>query len=111
MAEEIKEEVQEEPQEEVREERDFAGEVQELYDSRPELRGEELPEEVVKACLAGKTVSQAYSDYAKNRHREARIQRQNEKTAARAPVRGVTGGGSTGVQAEDAFLRGFNTAW
>ena len=106
MEENKEQQVQEQPAE-----RDFEGEVKALYEARPEMKGQELPQEVVEACMEGKTVSEAYTDYARKKHQEARIQRQNEKNAAKAPVRGLSGGGATNVGAEDAFLRGFNTAW
>lgn len=83
-------------------ERDFEKEVHDLYEARPHLRGEQLPEEVVKACAEGKNLSDAYGEYAK---------KQAEKPAPMAPVRSVTLGGSVDSKPEDAFLRGFNTAW
>ena len=83
-------------------ERDFEKEVRELYDARPELRGETLPEEVVRSCVKGKNLSEAYGEYA---------EKQSAKPAPSAPVRSVTMGGSVENKPEDAFLRGFNTAW
>ncbi len=98
--------------------RDYAQEVQTLYAARPELRGQGLPEEVARACVDGKSLVEAYNDFARRQRqdaaalrRENRILRQNAATAARAPVRGVTGGGSAAPQGEDAFLRGFNEGW
>lgn len=88
-------------------ERDFEGEVRELYEARPELRGEELPEPVVRACaVEGKKLSEAYDAYA-----DEKAQDQNKKAARQAPVRSVTRGGSVEAMPEDAFLRGFNAAW
>lgn len=88
-------------------ERDFAQEVQELYDARPELKGEQLPEDVVKACAVdGKRLSDAYRDYA-----DRKTAQQNETAARRAPVRSVTKGGSVEATPEDPFLRGFSQAW
>lgn len=83
-------------------ERDFEQEVHALYEERPQLRGEPLPEEVVKACAEGKNLSDAYGEYA---------EKQERKSVPQAPVRSVTGGGSVENKPEDAFLRGFNTAW
>ena len=109
-----------EVQEEVpaSEERDFGAEVQALFLARPELRGGELPREVLMACVDGKPLTEAYSDYAKAQRQEAeslrqenRVLRQNAKAAAQAPVRGVTRGGGTNAKPEDAFLRGFNSGW
>lgn len=98
--------------------RDYAGEVQALYAARPELRGRDLPQEVARACVGGKSLIEAYNEYACRQRADAaelrkenRILRQNAATAARAPVRGVTRGGPTDSQPEDAFLRGFNEAW
>ena len=87
-------------------ERDFEQEVRELYEARPQLRGEQLPEEVVRNCAEGKNLSEAYEEYA-----DKQAEKQNENAAAKAPVRSVTGGGSVGAKPEDAFLRGFNAAW
>ena len=42
---------------------------------------------------------------------EDEVERQNVVTAAHAPVRGVTAGGGTGVEAADPFLMGFDSAW
>lgn len=107
-----------EEQVEVPVERDYGREVQELYESRPELRGSELPDAVLQACVGGMSLQEAYHDYARRRRqetadlrRENRILRQNVKTAAKAPVRGVSRGGSVAAQPEDAFLRGFNSEW
>ena len=88
-------------------ERDFEQEVKELYDARPELEGEELPQEVLKACaVEGKKLSEAYDAYA-----EEAADKQNKKAARQAPVRSVTRGGSVDAKPEDSFLRGFNAAW
>lgn len=98
--------------------RDYAREVQALYAARPELRGQDLPPEVARACVSGQSLVEAYNDFARRQRQDAgtlrkenRILRQNAATAARAPVRGVTRGGSTEAQPEDAFLRGFNEGW
>ena len=86
----------------MEETRNFEQEVHDLYEDKPELRGKELPEEVVKACAEGKNLSEAYGEYEKT---------QEKKTAPMSPVRSVTLGGSVDPKPEDAFLRGFNTAW
>ena len=65
-------------------ERDFEKEVHDLYEAKPELRGKQLPEEVVKACVEGENLCDAYGAYA---------QKQTEKPAPMAPVRSVTLGG------------------
>lgn len=87
-------------------ERDFEQEVRELYKANPGLRGEELPEDVVKDCIGGKKLLDAYDAYA-----EAQAEKQNKRSADRAPVKSVTGGGSVDTRPEDAFLRGFNDTW
>ena len=88
-------------------ERDFEQEVKELYDARPELKGEALPEDVVRACaVEGKRLSEAYDTYA-----EEAAEKQNKKSAAQAPVRSVTRGGGVDARPEDTFLRGFNEVW
>lgn len=87
-------------------ERDFEQEVRTLYTECPELRGESLPEPVLKACVEGRNLSEAYQDYA-----DEKAEKQNVRAARRAPVTGVTKGGGVSTQPEDAFLRGFDTAW
>ena len=98
--------------------RDYASEVQALFAARPELRGGELPQQVMLDCVGGKRLTDAYNDYAKTQRqdaaalrRENRILRQNAKAAAQAPVRGVTRGGSAAAKPEDDFLKGFNAGW
>lgn len=88
-------------------ERDYGQEVEALYAARPELKGQELPDSVVRACVAGEDLSQAYAAY----ENQVRIERQNTEAAAKAPIRGVTMGGGTDQKAEDIFLRGFNSQW
>lgn len=84
--------------------RDLEGEVRALYEERPELKGEALPEEVVTACaVEGKELKAAYDAYA-----EAR---QEKRPPAYAPVRSVTRGGSVEAKPGDAFLKGFDAAW
>lgn len=85
-------------------ERDFEQEVRQLYEERPELRGEQLPEQVVKQCVEGKPLREAYADYTAR-------QDEPQKPAANAPVKSVTHGGSVDTKPEDAFLRGFQSAW
>ena len=112
MTEEIPEQEPETPA------RDYGEQVRELFQARPELRGQELPQEVLLACVDGKPLTEAYSDYARAHSRDAeslrrenRVLRQNAQSAARAPVRGVSRGGGPDAQPEDAFLWGFNTQW
>ena len=92
--------------EEIKQERNFEQEVRQLYEQRPELRESKLPEEVVKACVSGKKLTDAYGDYVNEK-----VEKQNNKAARQAPIKGVTKGGSVNNQPEDAFLRGFNSGW
>lgn len=114
VPEEPEQEIGQEPQQETGDKpagRDFAEEVRALYEARPELRGEQLPEEVTMACVRGAALKDAYAAYAKKQSKARWVQEQNSQAAAKAPVRGVSRGGSIGSQAEDAFLKGFNEAW
>lgn len=111
-------EIMEEAAVDTAEQRDYGAEVRELFTARPELRGGELPKEVLLACAGGKHLTDAYNDYAKSQRQDAeglrkenRILRQNAKAAAQAPIRGVTRGGGPNAKPEDAFLKGFNSGW
>ncbi len=86
--------------------RDFAGEVAELAREFPEAgRDGRLPEEVVTAAVReGKSVVEAYREYALAHADQPR------DNAARAPVRGVSGGWPVEDQGRDAFLSGFEQA-
>lgn len=99
--------------------RDYQAEVEELLQARPNLRGKQLPDEVSKAAVAGnRRLLLAYMDYearqaqAENERlrRENEIYKQNAATAARSPVKGVSGGGPTDTRPSDPFLDGFNTS-
>lgn len=100
--------------------RDFAAEVAELMNIRPELRGQQLPEEVQKAAVEGGVrLSTAYLNYefkqikAENERLKStnKIHEQNAASAARAPVTGTNGGGATDTAPEDPFLAGFNSGY
>ena len=88
-------------------ERDYAAEVKDLYETRPELRGTELPGEVIAACVGGKSLTAAYADYARRQQQEGR----QARTPRRPAVKSVTQGGAVAREPEDAFLRGFNAGW
>lgn len=92
--------------EEVKQERDFEQEVRALYEEHPQLRGEDLPEDVIKAAVEGKNLSEAYEA-----HEQAKQEKTKEEHMARSPVKGVTGGGSVDTKPEDVFLRGFSSVW
>lgn len=95
----------------ARSQRDYAAEVASLYAARPELRGTELPEEVVAACVRGTSLTQAYTDFARRQREEARLRQREARAPRRPAVKSVTQGGAAAAQGEDAFLRGFNTGW
>ena len=119
-AEETKPAVQERPATAQREEpkaRDFAAEIQELWTMRPDLKGTRLPREVAAAAVEGRSLVLAYLEYenkqaraeAENSRKENEILRQNAAAAAKAPVKGVSGGGVTNTQPKDPFLEGFDS--
>ena len=97
--------------------RDFQPEVADLLETYPELRGKTLPKEVVDATLRGQTLVVAYTKYLQQKtkadndrlQKENKTLKQNAEAAKRAPVRGVAKGGATGEQADDPFLKGFNS--
>jgi len=97
--------------------RDFRREVTALFEAFPDARGQQLPESVLQAAVAGKPLAQAYAEFvagkakadAETAKHENKILRQNQESAKRAPGLGVTGGGKTDTSPEDDFLRGFNS--
>ena len=113
--EEVKQDLPEEeailPEEEAAPGRDYAAEVKALYEARQELRGEQLPDEVVAACVGGKSLTAAYGEYMSRQRREARMEQRQSRAPRRPAVKSVTSGGATQSQGEDPFLRGFNAGW
>lgn len=99
--------------------RDFAAEVRELWSMRPDLKGTTIPSEVAAAAANGQNLSLAYFAYeakqakaaAEQLRQENNTYKQNAATAAKAPVKGVSGGGATNTQPEDPFLKGFDSGW
>lgn len=98
--------------------RDYRGEVEDLLKAHPELRGTQLPDAVVKACVVdGRSLVGAYEEYfrkqaeAENKAIKAENKRlkQNADAARRAPVRGVSKGGAPNAEPDDPFLIGFNS--
>ena len=77
----------------------------------------EMPEEVANAVAHGADLLTAYSAYrvregqkaAASLKKENEVLKQNAASAAKAPVRGVTGGGATKQKKESDFLKGFNS--
>ena len=95
--------------------RDWNADVARLARLRPEVK--ELPVEVHQAWLNGEDLVTAYLLY-ENRalrgskaavEKETKVLKQNAASAAKAPVRGVTGGGATDTKPESDFLKGFNS--
>lgn len=85
--------------------RDFEAEVAELISSAPELEGGVLPDAVIDAAAAGKSLKTAYDEF---RAAENEVRQQNEEAKSRAPVGGVSGGGGIVERELDEFLRGLN---
>ena len=104
--EEVKQDLPEEeailPEEEAAPGRDYAAEVKALYEARPELRGEQLPDEVVAACVRGTSLTQAYTDFARRQREEARLRQREARAPRRPAVKSVTQGGGAAAQGEDA---------
>lgn len=98
-------------------ERNIQAEAQELIVARPDLKTRQLPMEVVEAWRNGDNLLNAYNRYearqkeAENQKlkKENNILKQNAAAAAKAPVKGVTGGAPTDTEPEDPFLKGFDS--
>jgi len=98
--------------------RNFVEEVKQLRALYPELK--QIPDDVVKtASQAGVTLLDAYHAYRDKQRsktvasveKENRILKQNAASAAKAPVRGVSGGG-VAPKRSDPFEKGFDsTDW
>jgi hypothetical protein len=94
--------------------RDFALEVQKLKALYPEFK--ETPDEVALAVAQGTDLLTAYVAYrekqtskaAASLKRENEVLKQNAASAAKAPVRGVTGGGATDTKPKSNLLVGFD---
>lgn len=111
-------EPEESPAPEVRSEsvptgRDIAEELKQLRLVRPSMKA--IPDEVTRMITNGVNATQAYlaweSDVtrktAASLKRENEVLKQNAASAARAPVTGVSGGGSTTGKAQTQFERDF----
>ena len=95
----------------------FSRDLQVLLEKRPDLgaSGEPFPDEVLQAYMQGENLTVAYLDYeAKHTaaerevlEKQNRIYKQNQESAARAPVKGVQGSGATGGK-EDFWTAGFD---
>lgn len=95
----------------------FAEQIRQLFETHPEARGKTLPDEVARACVAGENLVAAYERYQTQQskaeteklQKENRILKQNASAAAKAPVKGVSGGGKTDTSPKDPFLEGFDS--
>lgn len=96
--------------------RDFKAEVLDLVTAHPELKGKQLPEQVIQTCLKGRSLVGAYEEYVRKQAEaetravkaENKRLKQNADAARRAPVRGVSKGGAANNEPDDPFLAGFN---
>ena len=94
--------------------RDFVQEVQQLKALYPDFK--EMPDEVAKAAANGANLLTAYLAYrekqtskaAASLKKENEVLKQNAASAAKAPVRGVTGGGATNTKPQHKLLDGFD---
>jgi hypothetical protein len=83
------------------------------------LRGTTIPSEVAAAAANGQNLTVAYLAYeakqakaeVENLRKENEIFKQNAAAAAKAPVRGVTGGGATDTSPKDPFEVAFDSDW
>lgn len=97
--------------------RDANAEVEQLLAVKPELRGKQMPPEVISAWTSGKNLLQAYTEYEAEKSRseaerlraENNIHKQNAANAAKAPVKSVSSGGASNNKGEDDFMKGFNS--
>ena len=96
----------------------FNQDLQMLLARRPELRNQtHFPEEVLQAYAQGEDLTVAYLDYESRKataekaalESQNRIYKQNQESASKAPVKGVSGSGTTGAK-EDPWLAGFDDA-
>lgn len=96
--------------------RDFAMEVAQLRALYPDFK--ETPDEVAKAVAKGVPLLSAYLAYREKESsktaaalkRENDVLKQNAAAAAKAPVKGVTGGGKSTPEKKDPFVEGFDDA-
>ena len=95
--------------------RDLAKELKQLRQMYPDFK--ETPDEVAIAYAGGADLLTAYVAYrekqtskaAASLRRENEVLKQNAASAARAPVKGVTGGGATDTKPKNNLLAGFDS--
>ena len=96
-------------------ERDFTAEVQQLKALYPDFK--ETPDEVALAVADGTNLLTAYVAYrekqtqkaAASLKKENEVLKHNAASAAKAPVKGVTGGGATDTKPKNNLLVGFDS--
>ena len=94
--------------------RDFSKEIKELKDLYPDAV---VPDEVAKAAANGTNLLTAYLAYREKQNskaaaslkKENEVLKQNAASAAKAPVKGVTGGGATDTKPQHDILKGFDS--
>lgn len=95
--------------------RNFMAEVEQLKALYPDFK--EMPDEVAKAVSTGTNLLTAYLAYrekqtskaAASLKKENEVLKQNAASAAKAPVKGVTGGGATNTKPQHRLLDGFDS--
>lgn len=103
------------PRKETPPARDLAKELHQLKQVYPDFKV--LPDEVAIAYAGGADLLTAYVAYrekqtskaAASLRRENEVLKQNAASAARAPVKGVTGGGATDTKPKNRLLVGFDS--
>lgn len=94
--------------------RDFKAEVDQLRALYPDFK--EMPNEVALAVSKGANLLTAYLAYREKQGRQAaatlkrenQVLKQNAASAAKAPVKGVTGGNNGPAKEEDIFSKAFD---
>lgn len=95
--------------------RDIAQEHQQLKELYPDVK--EIPNEVARAVANGTNLLTAYVAYrekqtskaAASLKKENEVLKQNAASAAKAPVKGVTGGGATNTKPKNDLIAGFDS--
>ena len=95
--------------------RNFVEEVNQLKALYPEFK--EMPDEVAKAVSNGANLLTAYIAYREKQNskaaatlkKENEVLKQNAASAAKAPVKGITGGGATNTKPQNDLLKGFDS--
>lgn len=96
-------------------ERDFVQEVQQLKALYPDFK--ETPDEVALAVADGMNLLTAYVAFREKQTQKAAaalkkenaVLKHNAASAAKAPVKGVTGGGATDTKPKNGLLEGFDS--